>query len=203
VQKINVIIGTNNSHKVVEFSRLLKPAPIFLVTPYDLGLNLEVNETGLSYAENAILKAESFSRVTGLTAIADDSGIEVKALDYRPGIYSARYGGPGLSDSDRTALLLKEMSSVADNQRDCRYVAAIAVCWADGRTETYEEVCNGELSKSPVGQNGFGYDPIFKPEGQDRTMAQLTDIEKDELSHRGKAIRSFLIKNGLVVQKNE
>ena len=124
-------------------------------------------------------------------------------MDYRPGIYSARYGGLGLSDSDRTELLLEEMSSVADNQRECRYVAAIAVCWAGGRTETYEEVCNGELSRSPVGQNGFGYDPIFKPVGQDKTMAQLTDIEKDELSHRGKAIRLFLRKNGLNSTKND
>lgn len=192
MQKIDLLLGTNNSHKVVEFTRLLESTPFSLIKPSDLRLELEVTESGLSYVENATLKAESFSKISGLPAIADDSGIEVFALDSKPGIYSARYGGPGLSDVDRMELLLENMALVSAGERGCRYVAAIAVCWVNGKTETFEAVCNGELSKVPVGHNGFGYDPIFIPEGNEKTMAQLSNKEKDAISHRGKAIKHFL-----------
>ena len=177
---------------MTEFSRLLKHAPYKLVTPNSIGLELEVEEDGLSFTENAIKKAEAFAKASGLLSLADDSGIEVDAMDGRPGIYSARYGGLGLNDKDRVQLLLKELSSVPEKERGCRYVAVLALAMPEGCLKTFEGVCEGQVSLYPRGENGFGYDPIFYILEREITMAQAIPEIKDQLSHRGLATKKAL-----------
>ena len=192
MSKFELLIATNNHHKVTEFSRLLKHAPYNLVTPNSIGLELEVEEDGVSFSENAIKKAEAFAKASGLLALADDSGIEVDAMGGRPGIYSARYGGPGLNDKDRVQLLLKELSNVPKIDRGCRYVAVIALASPEGHLKAFEGVCEGQVSLYPQGENGFGYDPIFYIAEKEITMAQATPAVKDQISHRGLATKKAL-----------
>ena len=187
-----LLAATNNTHKIGEFRRLLNAAPVTLVTPDELGLSVEVEEDGATYAANAVLKARAFAAASGLPALADDSGIEVNALDGRPGLHSARYGGPGLTDEDRTGLLLEELSGVPTGQRGCRYVAVLAIARPGGGTETFEGICEGFVAMTPAGDGGFGYDPVFEVPGRSATMAQLSSADKDIISHRGVAVRAVV-----------
>ncbi|MDA1216456.1 MAG: RdgB/HAM1 family non-canonical purine NTP pyrophosphatase [Chloroflexi bacterium] len=184
-----LLIATNNQHKVSEFRRLLGDMPCRLVTPRDVGLELDVEEDGVTFAENAAKKARVFAAATGLLSLADDSGIEVDALDGRPGVYSARYGGPELSDEGRVHLMLRELVDVPVEQRGCRYVAVIAIAWPDGRLEQFEDACEGRVAFEPSGANGFGYDPVFYVPSEDATMAEISSEAKDRISHRGIAVR--------------
>ena len=188
-----LLIATNNSHKATEFRRLLSGVPYELVTPADLDISLDVEETGETFEENANLKARAFAKASGLPSLADDSGIEVEALDGKPGIHSARYGGSGLSDNDRMLLLLKEMVDVPDRARACRYRVALVLAKADGTAPTLvtQGTCEGRLARSPLGTDGFGYDPIFYMPIFQRTIAQLSPEEKDSISHRGQAARAM------------
>ena len=160
-----------------------------MVTPRDVGLELDVEEDGVTFAENAAKKAHAFAAASGLLSLADDSGIEVDALDGRPGVYSARYGGPELSDEGRVQLMLKELAGVPDAQRGCRYVAVIAIAWPDGRLEQFEGACEGRVAFEPSGANGFGYDPVFYLPSESATMAEIPSEAKDRISHRGIAVR--------------
>ena len=190
VTRLRLLAATANAHKLAELRRLLNGAPIDLAAPSDAGVSLEVEETGATYAENALLKARAYAQASGMLALADDSGIEADALGGRPGVRSARYGGPGLDDAARTRLLLSETAAVPDGRRGARYVAVLALAWPDGATETFTGTCEGTLAREPRGANGFGYDPVFIPAGGGgRTMAELTAAEKDALSHRGIAAR--------------
>ncbi|MBM3939786.1 MAG: RdgB/HAM1 family non-canonical purine NTP pyrophosphatase [SAR202 cluster bacterium] len=184
-----LLIATNNAHKVVEFNRIIGDPSINLVAPRELGLRLDVAEDGTTYRQNALLKARAFAQASGMPAIADDSGIEVAALDGRPGLHSARYGGPGLDDAGRTRLLLRELRAVPDGARGCRYVAAIAMVWPDGREEAFEGTCKGVVARDPLGDKGFGYDPIFYSPAHGMTIAQMQADVKDAFSHRGHALR--------------
>ena len=184
-----LLIGTGNPHKVAELQRLLGELPYRIVTPAELGLALEVVEDGATYAENAALKARAFAQASSMLSMADDSGIEVDALDGRPGIYSARYGGPEASDKDRVDLLLRELHDVPRERRGCRYAASIALAWPDGRLESFEGVCEGMVAWKPEGANGFGYDPIFYSPAHSMTVAQMPPELKDRISHRGQAAR--------------
>lgn len=186
-----LLIASNNAHKVEEFRRLLADLPIELVTPRDIGLDLDVEETGDTFEENARLKAHAFAEASGLPALADDSGIEVDALDGRPGVRSARYGGPGLDDPGRTQLLLREMSGVPDGRRACRYRVVLVLADPDGSEETAEGSCEGVVARAASGTNGFGYDPIFHVPEFGRTIAELSAAEKDAISHRGRAAREM------------
>ena len=186
-----VLIASNNSHKVEEFRRLLEGLPIHLVTPRDAGLTLDVEETGETFEENARLKAHAFAHASGLPALADDSGIEVDALDGRPGVRSARYGGPGLDDPARTQLLLREMADVPDGKRTCRYRVVVVLAQPDGTERVAEGACKGVVARTAAGSNGFGYDPIFHVPEFGRTIAQLSPEQKDAISHRGKAARAI------------
>ena len=190
-----LLIASNNLHKVSEFQRLLGDTPYRLLTPRDAGLELDVEEDGVTFAENAAKKARAFAAASGLLSLADDSGIEVDALDGRPGVYSARYGGPELSDEGRVQLLLHELADVPTEQRGCRYVAVIAIAWPDGRLEQYEGTCEGRVAFEPSGANGFGYDPVFYVSSEDATMAEISSEAKDRISHRGitarKAVESL------------
>ena len=187
-----LIMATNNLHKIREMRRLFSPYVMDLLSPADLGLQVSVDENGQTFSENAFLKARAFAEASELIALADDSGIEVDALEGRPGIYSARYGGPSLSDQDRMFLLLQEMDSVPWERRCCRYVASLVLAWPDGHHLTVEGYCDGFVALKPEGINGFGYDPIFFLPKLNRTFAQLSDDQKDQISHRGNASRSLV-----------
>lgn len=184
------VIATHNAHKLIELQRILEPLGIEAVTDRDLDTSLpEVEETGITFAENAFLKAVSACQFTGLPAIADDSGLVVDALDGRPGVYSARYGGEGATDEDRNVLLLGEMKDVPADQRQARFVSAVCCVFPNGDVLRAEGTFEGEIGYAPAGANGFGYDPIFVV--GDRTSAQMSPAEKDAVSHRGKALTAF------------
>ena len=184
------VIATHNAHKLIELQRILAPLGIEAVTDRDLGMDLpDVEETGTTFAENAYLKAASACRETGLPAIADDSGLVVDALNGRPGVYSARYGGEEATDDDRNVLLLEEMKDVPKGQRSARFVSAVCCVFPNGDILRAEGTFEGELADAPAGENGFGYDPIFLV--GDRTSAEMTSAEKDAVSHRGNALKQF------------
>jgi XTP/dITP diphosphohydrolase len=188
-----LVIATNNRGKLREFRRLLGRCGFELVIPSDLGWTLDVDETGASFAENATLKATAAARLTGLPALADDSGLEVDALDGRPGLFSARYAGrdrtaTGITEAEQREMLLEEMSGVPEDRRTARFVCAIAVATPDGDLEVVEAAWEGRIAHGSRGEHGFGYDPIFLPvEHPERTSAELDQDEKNRISHRGKA----------------
>lgn len=184
-----LLIATNNAHKVAELRRILGDLDVALLTPADAGIELDVEETGETFEENARLKARAFCAASGLPSLADDSGIEVDALGGRPGVRSARYGGDGLDDAGRTQLLLDELAGVPEERRACRYRVVLVLARPDGSEEVVDGSCKGRAAFAPVGENGFGYDPIFYVPRFGRTMAQLDPAEKDAISHRGQATR--------------
>lgn len=170
---------------------MLADVPVEVVTPRELGIELDVVENGTSYEENARKKAEEFAAAGGCIALADDSGIEVDALDGRPGYLSARYGGPGLDDAGRVQLLLEEMDGVPEAQRAGRFRAVVAIAAPGAETRTFAGVVEGAITREVRGDGGFGYDPVFvRADG--RTTAELSDAEKDAVSHRGQAVRAAL-----------
>lgn len=182
------IIATNNAKKLVELDRILNPLGINAVTARDAGVDLgDVEETGTTFEENALIKAMSAFEKSGLPAIADDSGLMVDALDGRPGVYTARYGGEGLSDKERYMNLLDEMKDIPKDKRTARFVSAICCVLSKDEVITVRGECVGEIAFEPSGEGGFGYDPIFIYEG--KSFALLTPEEKDSISHRGKALR--------------
>ncbi len=193
-----LLLATTNPGKLREFRRLLDGCGWKLVSPGELGLSLDVTEDGATYAENARIKAEAWAEAAGLPALADDSGIEVDALDGRPGLHSARYGGPGLDDAGRTALLLDELAGVPDERRTARYQAVIAIALGAQSSvvsprrfagpHSFAGTQEGRVAHAPAGCGGFGYDPVFLL-ADGRTQAQLNDDEKDEISHRGQGLR--------------
>lgn len=185
------VIATHNQKKLKELSRILKPLGIEAVTAADLGIKLEeVEETGSTFEENAELKAAAACRQTGLPAVADDSGLQVDALNGAPGVFSARYAGEGATDADRYNKLLLEMSGIPDEKRSARFVSAICCVFPSGDKVYARGECEGKIGYEPKGENGFGYDPLFVV-SDGRTYAQLSDEEKDAISHRGNALRIF------------
>jgi XTP/dITP diphosphohydrolase len=184
-----LLLATNNPGKVREFRRLLDGVPFEVVTPGEIGISVEVEEGGETYAENAGLKARAFADAGGCMALADDSGIEVDALNGQPGVRSARYGGPGLDDAGRVEKLLEATRDVPDEDRAARFRAVVAVVGPGGRERLFEGVVEGRLLRAPRGGGGFGYDPIFEVE-PGRSAAELDPEEKDRVSHRGKAVRA-------------
>ncbi len=185
-----ILLATNNPGKVREMRRLLDGCGFEVVTPAEVGLSLDVDETGSSYEANARLKAEAFARAAGCMALADDSGIEVDALDGGPGRFSARFGGPALDDEGRTRHLLARLEGVPCERRTARYRAVVVVAPAEAGAEprVFEGVQEGCIATAPRGNGGFGYDPVFLVDG--RTQAELSDAEKDAVSHRGQAVRA-------------
>lgn len=192
---MKVVLASHNPHKLVEIREILQPLGIDVVLESELGVAVEVEETGTTFAENAYLKAKAVMEATGLPALADDSGIAVKALGGAPGIYSARYGGdPTLDDWGRLQLLLQNTAQVPDGQRQAKFVAAIALAYPDGRQIAVQGEVHGELLRQPVGEGGFGYDPIFYYPPAGKSFAQLTAEEKNQVSHRARALRSLVEK---------
>lgn len=187
-----ILVATHNQGKVQNFVELLQVLDARLVTLDDAGVKVEIEETGSTFADNAILKATGYARQTGLLTIADDSGLEVDALDGRPGVHSARYGGSGLTPVDRYNLLLHEMQDVPLDKRTARFRCVIALAAPDGRLlGTAEGICEGLISHKPQGDGGFGYDPVFYVPDLDATLAQLTPRMKHKISHRGRAVQAI------------
>lgn len=181
------LIATKNKHKRLELSRILASLGITAVTEEELGITLpEVEETGKNFHENALLKAQSAVRVSGLPAVSDDSGLCVDALDGAPGLYSARYGGEGATDADRVQKLLGAMRGVEN--RSARFVCTVCCHLPGGATLYCDGTCEGSIADSPRGEDGFGYDPVFLV-ASGKSCAELTPAEKDAVSHRGEALR--------------
>ncbi|MPZ24034.1 MAG: RdgB/HAM1 family non-canonical purine NTP pyrophosphatase [Dehalococcoidia bacterium] len=185
-----IVIATNNAGKIGEFQRLLAGSGWRMRSPAELGLDFNPVEDGVGYAENALIKARSAHELSSMAVLADDSGIEVDALGGEPGVHSARYAGEGASDSDNRAKLLSAIGAAAP--RTARFRCLLALIEPSGREHIFEGVVEGSIARAERGSNGFGYDPIFEPEGMDRTMAELDASLKDELSHRGRAARAAL-----------
>ena len=183
----SLLLATNNAGKLRELHDILSGLPLELVTPSQIGLDLEVDETGASFEENAILKATAFARASGLPALADDSGLEIDALGGEPGVHSKRYAGPDASDADRIALVLSKLQDVPEAQRSARFRCVMALATPEELVGTVEGVCEGRVAFAPRGDNGFGYDPIFLLPERGRTMAELPAEEKNVISHRGRA----------------
>lgn len=183
------VLATHNPGKLREISQMLSGFGIVVVSPADLGIAAEMEETGETFAENAMLKAEAACEAAGLPAIADDSGLCVDALNGGPGVYSARYGGEGLDDKGRMMLLLNTMRGMPT--RSAHFTCAIACVFPNGDTLTAEGQCAGSIAYAPIGTDGFGYDPVFMVPDKAKTFAQMNAEEKNKISHRGKALREF------------
>jgi XTP/dITP diphosphohydrolase len=183
-----LLLATNNPGKAAEYRALLEGCGWELVTPRDLALDLEVEEPGGDYAENATIKAEAFAKASGLVALADDSGIEVEALGGAPGPLSARFGGD-ISDAQRAALLLERLKGLPPERRSALFRCLIAVARPEGEVSLFEGQCEGWVAEEPRGESGFGYDPVFLLPERGLTLAELPPEEKNAVSHRGRAAR--------------
>ena len=183
------VLATHNPGKLKEMADILSGLGVEVVSPADVGISVDVEETGTTFAENAMLKAKAICAASGLPAIADDSGLCVDALNGAPGVYSARYGGPGLDDVGRYRLLLENMRGQLD--RRCRFVSAICCCFPNGDRVEARGECPGTLAYAPKGEDGFGYDPIFFVPALKKTFAELSPAEKNAISHRGNALTAF------------
>lgn len=189
---MKVVLASKNPHKLVEISRILEKLDIQLVLESELGVDIDVEETGSTFEENSFLKAEAVMKATGLPALADDSGIAVDALNGEPGIYSARYGfDESLDDWGRLQLLLKNTENVPDGKRQAQFVCVITLVTPEGKVIQARGEAHGELLREPAGQGGFGYDPIFYYPPFGKTFAQVSAEEKNQVSHRAVALKAM------------
>ena len=184
------VLATHNPGKLKEMGAILAQFGVEVVSPRNLGLTVDVEETGTTFAENAMLKAKAICAAAKLPAIADDSGLCVDALNGGPGVYSARYGGEGLDDKGRYMLLLNSLRG--QSTRTAHFTCAIACAFPNGDTLTAEGRCDGTIAYAPMGEGGFGYDPVFFVPELKKTFGQLTAEEKSAISHRGRALESFI-----------
>ena len=183
------VLATHNPNKIREMGAILGQFGVEVVSPKDLGITVDVEETGSTFAENAMLKAKAICKAADLPAIADDSGLCVDALNGAPGVYSARYGGEGLDDRGRYMLLLSSLRGAPT--RAAHFACAVACAFPNGDTLTAEGRCDGSIAYAPLGEGGFGYDPVFLLPGTGKTFGQLTQEEKSAVSHRGRALKDF------------
>ncbi len=190
---LHLLIATRNPGKLREYMQLLSSLPLVLHTPNEIGLTIVAEEHGQTYAENALEKAMVHQRASGLWTLADDSGLEVEALGGRPGIHSARYGGPDADDALRHQLLLQELSDVPWSARGARFRCAIALVTATGETHHAEGSCKGVIAYEPRGRHGFGYDPLFFIPEYGMTMSQLPPETKNRISHRARALHKMAL----------
>ena len=189
---MKVVLASKNKHKLVEISQITEKFGFDLVLQSEIGVDIDVEETGTTFEENSYLKAEAVMKATGLPALADDSGIAVDALNGEPGIYSARYGfDDSLDDWGRLLLLLKNTENVPDGSRQAQFVCVITLVMPDGKTIQARGEAHGELLRAPIGEGGFGYDPIFYYPPLGKAFAQLSAEEKNRVSHRAVALELF------------
>lgn len=187
-----IILATNNAHKLSEFRTLFAPLGMNILSLKDLHLDIDVEETGTTFAANAMIKAETIMQLTQLPVIADDSGLEVDALGGAPGIYSARYAGNHGDNAANNLKLLRELIAIQPKDRTARFVCAIAYAKPGGITKTFIGTCEGHIGLNTGGEGGFGYDPLFIPIGYHQSFAQLGSTIKNTISHRTKALEKLV-----------
>ena len=187
---LKLILATNNKNKIREIREILGGHFEEILSLAEAGIVHETVEDGSTFVENAVKKAEEIAKISGMAALADDSGISVDALGGAPGVYSARFAGEHGNDKKNTALLLEKLEGESD--RGAHYTAAVALVYPDGRTLTAEGYLFGRIADAPRGTGGFGYDPVFVPEGGTRTLAEYTEEEKNAISHRARALAALL-----------
>jgi len=189
---MTIVLATTNQKKVEEMKRMFAGYNISFITLNSFPGCPEVVEDGKTFRANALKKAFAVSKFTGYPAVADDSGLEVEVLGGAPGVFSARYAGDKAKDSDNVKKLLREMRPLSSSTgREARFVCCVAFATPEGKYKTFTGYVRGIIGQKQKGFNGFGYDPVFYPEGHDRTFAEMTDLEKDRLSHRGRATKKF------------
>lgn len=186
-----ILIATKNKGKAKDFESIFGPLGYTVKTLHDVAEHMDVEETGSTFEENAILKAEALAKELQTFVIADDSGLEVDALNGEPGIYSARYAGEAKDDNANMDKLIANLEGIEGADRSARFVCAIAVAAPGKETVTYRGTCEGEIAKERKGEYGFGYDPIFWLPNREKMMAELTPEQKAEISHRGQAIQKL------------
>lgn len=187
---MKLAIATNNQHKLQEIKAILGDSFEELLSLKDLGIDVDVEETGTTLEENALIKARAILALSGIATLADDTGLMVDALNGAPGVYSARYAGEEHNDAKNRALLLKNLNGVKD--RSAHFATVIALCYPDGKTLTASGRVNGEILLSERGTEGFGYDSLFFSTELGKTFAEATQAEKNSVSHRGRALRAML-----------
>jgi XTP/dITP diphosphohydrolase len=188
-----LLVATHNQGKLQNFADMLQDLAIEWLSLDDVGVTQDVEETGRTFRENSVLKARTYATETGLLTLADDSGLEVDALKGAPGVYTARYGGEGLTAVQRYQKLLNDMKTVPEPQRTARFRCVIVLGAPDGTILGESEgVCEGRIAQTPVGDNGFGYDPVFYLPQFNKTMAQLPAAQKHHISHRGRAVQAIV-----------
>ncbi len=185
---MQIVLATHNKDKIREIKNLLTDLPVEIKTFEDFPEMPDVDETGATLEENAILKSNAINEYTGLAALADDTGLEVDALGGQPGVYSARYAGPGCSYEDNCNKLLEELKNVSVERRGAAFRTVIAITWSEGDVETAEGIADGIITSSKQGVSGFGYDPVFYYPPAGKTFAEMTLDEKNKVSHRGLAL---------------
>jgi len=202
---MKIVIASRNRKKIEELKRILQGLEITILSVNDFPELEEVEENGLTFDENALKKARYVCQQTGLPALSDDSGLEVEALEGRPGVRSARYAGNEASDEDNIKKLLEELAGVPSEKRNARFVCCIALVFPDGKEYIFWGYVRGKISEIPRGTQGFGYDPVFIPEGFQKTFAEMDPHEKDKMSHRKEALdklRNFLVKFAPIYKQN-
>ena len=187
---MKVILASKNPHKLTELSAILSQHGFEIALESEYGLDIDVDETGTTFEENSLLKAEAVMKASRLPVLADDSGLMVDALDGAPGVYSARYGHKS-SDGERTAFLLENMKDVPDDKRTAKFVCVITCLWPDGRKIVARGECPGVITREVHGENGFGYDPVFYLPELGMTYAELPSEQKNAISHRARALQEF------------
>ena len=187
---MKVILASKNQHKLTELSAILSGLGFEIALESEYGLDIDVDETGTTFEENSLLKAEAVMKASGLPVLADDSGLMVDSLDGAPGVYSARYGHKA-SDKERTAYLLENMKDVPEERRGAKFVCVITCLFPDGRKIVARGECPGVIARAPHGENGFGYDPVFYLPELGMTYAELPSEQKNAISHRARALQDF------------
>ena len=197
---MKLVLASKNKKKLVEMNEILSHLGVEVCSEADAGVDVEVEETGSTFEENSLLKAKAVMEASGLPAVADDSGLCVDALNGGPGVYSARYGGPGLDDAGRYRLLLENLRG---QPRAARFISVVTCCFPNGDVISARGECPGTIAFAPMGTGGFGYDPVFFVPGLKKTFAQLSPEEKNAISHRGKALRAFAEKLAAYMKDKE
>lgn len=184
-----IVAATGNQHKIQEISAILAPFQMQVISRADAGVpDIEIEEDGLTFEENSRKKAVEIMKLSGKIAIADDSGLEVEVLGGEPGVYSARYAGEGATDEKNNEKLLDLLKDVPDEKRAASFVSVVTMVYPDGNVLVARGECRGHILRTPRGSNGFGYDPLFVPNGYDKTFAELSSVEKNKISHRANAL---------------
>ncbi len=186
---MKLVLASKNKKKLAEMNEILSQLGVEVCSEAEAGVDVEVEETGTTFEENSLLKAKAVMEASGMPAIADDSGLCVDALGGAPGVYSARYGGPELDDAGRYRLLLENMRG--QSPRTAKFVSVITCCFPNGDVLSARGECPGTIAFAPMGEDGFGYDPVFFIPSLKKTFAQLSPQEKNAISHRGKALEAF------------